>query len=79
MEKFARLDSVTGKGMNSGFVIEHLDFYCESEINALTKVQTLGYKTLEEAYNDEVYYYTEWEDIDEDCYYDEFGNEYATN
>ena len=31
---------------------------------------------LNESFNEEEYYYTEWEEIDDDVYYDEDGNEY---
>ena len=33
---------------------------------------------LNEAYEQEEYYYTEWEEIDDDVYYDEDGNELKT-
>ena len=31
---------------------------------------------LQYAYDSDVLYYTEWEEIDDDCYYDAEGNEY---
>lgn len=33
---------------------------------------------LQYAYDNDVLYYTEWEEIDDDVYYDENGNEYET-
>ena len=63
-EKFARKDSVTGKGINNGFCFNDGDFYCASSLDALAKCEELGFKTMEEAYNENVYYWTEWEEED---------------
>jgi len=41
------------------------------EMLAMTDEQLMQY-----AYDNDVLYYTEWEEIDDDCYYDEDGNEY---
>ncbi|WP_412464175.1 hypothetical protein [Flavobacterium mekongense] len=77
LEKFARKSSVTGKGMNEGYVFEMHGFYCEEENEARDKAMELGYNSLEEAYKDEAYYWTQWEEIEEDeNYYDADGNEY---
>lgn len=65
-QKFSRKCSVTGNGMNEGYVFRDGDMYF-SKIEDLTKhILSLGYKTLEEAYPNE-YYYTDWED--NDCQY----------
>lgn len=78
-ERYARRDSITGLGMNEGWCFGEGDFYCADEENALIYAKELGYESIQEAYEDEAGYWTTWEEIDEDCYYDEFGNEYATN
>ncbi|MBS3914844.1 MAG: hypothetical protein KG003_10105 [Bacteroidetes bacterium] len=78
LEKFARKSSVTGNGMNEGFVFESYGFYCESEEEAREKAIELGYNSLDEAYKDEAYYWTQWEEIEEgENYYDAEGNEYT--
>jgi hypothetical protein len=41
------------------------------EMLAMTDEELMQY-----AYDNEVFYYTEWEEIDDDVYYDEDGNEY---
>jgi len=61
MEKFARIDSVTGEGINEGYCFNDGDFYCGSSLDALDKCEELGYLTMEEAYDDGIYYWTEWE------------------
>lgn len=78
-ERYARRDSITGLGMNEGWCFGEGDFYCADEEKALIYAKELGYNSIDEAYEDEAGYWTTWEEIDEDCYYDEFGNEYATN
>lgn len=78
-EKYARKDSVTGKGMNDGFCFDDGDFYCASSLDALAKCEELGYKTMEEAYNEEAYYWTEWEIEEGENYFDEHGNEFDEN
>jgi hypothetical protein len=76
IEKFARKDSVTGKGMNDGYCFGDGDFYCVSGLDALQKCEELGYKTMEEAFEDEAYYWTTWEAEEEETYFDENGYEW---
>ena len=61
-EMFARKCDITGQGMNKGFCFGDGSFYCMNESDAITKAIELGYDSLEEAYEDEAYYYTEWND-----------------
>lgn len=75
-EKYARRDSVTGLGMNEGYCFDDGDFYCYSEADALAKCKELGYDSLDAAYKDSVYYWTKWEEVDDDLYYDAEGYEY---
>jgi hypothetical protein len=86
MEKFARKCSVTGEGMNEGFVIGDGDFYIKYEKDLITFLrdndefprenESLSDDfIMDEAYNLGEYYYTEWEDEDDYEYYeDENGN-----
>ena len=59
---FARKCSVSGVGMNNGWYFENHDFYASTKEIALAKAIELGYKSLDEAYNENDCYYTEWED-----------------
>ena len=85
MEQFARKCSATGKGMNEGYVFNdgEMYFYNESDlINFLRNRDVEGNKDLsddfllKESYDLEEYYYTEWDEIDEDEWYDADGNLY---
>lgn len=64
--KYARQCSVTGEGMNKGFCICDGAYYVSEEVGIewWLKEHT-SYKTAQEAYDDEYYYYTEWEDEDD--------------
>lgn len=85
MKQFARKCSVTGKGINEGYVFNdgELYFYNESDLlSFLRNRDTEGNENLsdefilKEAYDLEEYYYTEWNEIDEDEWYDSNGNEF---
>jgi hypothetical protein len=83
MEKFARKNSVTGKGMNEGYVFNDGEKYFETEKELITflrsREEVLSELTnefiLKESYDLEEYYYTTWEE--DENYYDEDGNEYT--
>ena len=75
-EKFARKDSVTGKGINEGFCFGDGEAYFEEEEDAETHAISLGYKNLKEAYRDEAYYFTEWEVEEGETWFDADGNEF---
>lgn len=74
MKKFARQCDATGKGMNEGFVFGNGEMYFSEEIYALEYAIKIGYDNLDDAYNDDAYYYTEWDEVDEDEWYDEDGS-----
>ena len=91
MERYARKCDATGRGMNEGYVVgagdlhfsekQHLLVYLRGvEWEDSNGVSSSDMKTdddlMDYFYNEEFYYYTEWEEIDEDLYYDEDGNEY---
>jgi hypothetical protein len=79
MEKFARVNSVTSKGMNEGYCFNDGEFYCETEEEAKNYVESLGLNWEEELEtvngDDEWFYFTEWEVEEGDDYYDAEGNE----
>lgn len=95
MEKFARKCDKTGKGMNQGFCVGDGEFYFSEEKFLIEWLRTQDFVTAEGkkansfsdedlkewAYNDEVYYWTEWnvEDDEDDTHYDEAGNLYDEN
>lgn len=78
MEKFARRCDITGRGMNEGYCFGDGEHYACDEESALQIAKLYGYigntYNLEDAYKDGVYYYTEWDEVDEDEWYDEDGS-----
>ena len=68
--KFARRCDVTNKGMNEGYCIDGGGMYIASEVDMLKHLEEhTAYASMEEAFEDEYCYYTEWSDLDEDGYY----------
>ena len=80
MKKYARKSDVDGKGMNSGYCFGDGDFYCQNDEQAKQYVESLGLDWEEELnkFNtrEEWFYYTDWEEIDNDEYFDAQGNKY---
>ena len=83
MDKYARKCDATGRGMNEGFVVGDGELYFSDEKHLIDWLRGRGGMenlsdefVLNEAYEQEEYYYTEWEEIDDDVFYDEDGNEY---
>ena len=66
MEKYARKCSITGKGMNEGYCFGDGEMYCINKKDAIKIAKERGSKSLKEAFEDEDYYYTTWEELDED-------------
>lgn len=79
MEKFARRCDVTGKGMNEGYLV--FGDYAKDLLSADILAQKHGYNNFTEAHeedeNQDSCYWTEWDEIDEDDYYDADGNNYV--
>ena len=83
---FARKCSVTGKGMNEGYCILDGMMYIENDDDIIKHLREIDYPfdgakisdeiLLDEAYNSDYYYHTEWDELDEDEAYDEDGNAY---
>ena len=64
--KFPRRCDITGRGMWEGYCFGDGQDYAIDKAGATTLAMQYGYDTLEEAYEDGAYYYTTWEDIDEE-------------
>ncbi len=75
-KKFARRCDATGEGMNEGFVFGDGEKYFKHKKDATKYAKEIGYKTLQEAYDDEAYYWTEWEELDGNTYFDAKGKEH---
>lgn len=87
IEKYARICTATGKGINEGFCVGDGAEYFKEEKDLVEYLRKReGAKTnltdeflLKEAYDLEEYYYTEWEIEEGENYFDEAGNEYDEN
>lgn len=79
---YPRVCEVTGKGMFSGFLIGGHSTLADGQDEKVLEIcKEEGYKTMEEAYEDEFYCWTEWEfgrgELEEQGYcYDADGQEY---
>jgi hypothetical protein len=78
LQKWARVDTKTGKGMNEGYCVNDGDAYFENESDLIEYLRSLiddkgeGLSDdfiLSDAYDNDVYCYTEWELEDEMYYY----------
>ena len=67
--KFARKCNATGYGMNSGWVFDDDMNYFKYECDATQHAKDKGYSSLEEAYDNDICYYTEWDEVDSDEWY----------
>lgn len=65
---FARRCSYCFEGMNSGWIVDDGDTYIKHEETALAIAKSKGHNSIEEAYEHDEMYYTEWE-IDEDMHF----------
>jgi hypothetical protein len=89
MERFARKCDATGRGMNRGYVVGDGEMYFSEEqdliewLKDVAKEESLEFESdelmMEHYYVEELYYYTEWDEIDDDEWYDEDGNLYDDN
>lgn len=64
MNYYARQCSATGEGMDEGWHVEHDGLYFKYKEDALKYVATLEYNSIDDAYDDEIIYYTHWHDDD---------------
>lgn len=75
---FARKCDVTGKGMNWGYCFYDGEAYAIDEESAITIALKYGFDSLDKAYENDAYYFTEWEFEEvmyQGHYYDENGNQ----
>jgi len=63
--KFARQCSITGEGMDEGWFSDEADKYFKYEKDALKCCIEYGYKNIDEAYNNDFIYWTQWNDKDD--------------
>lgn len=91
MEKFARRCDITGRGMNEGYVVGDGELFFGNEEDLLYHLRELDWEDcnglkskdlevdqlLEYFYNENYYYYTEYDEVDDDEWYDAEGNEYT--
>jgi len=55
-----RIDSDTGEKITQGFIFDDGEYYTGSEEKALEYAKKLGFKNLDESYEAERHYWTEW-------------------
>lgn len=68
--KFPRRCDITGMGMWEGYCFGDGQDYAMDKPSAEKLAKQYGYDTLEEAFEDGAYYFTEWEELDEDEWYE---------
>ena len=91
MEKFARRCDATGRGINEGYVVGDGELYFSTQEHLIDYLRGLDWEDADGKrsndieddaelmnyfYREDAYYYTEWDEVDEDEYYDAEGNEY---
>ena len=60
--KFIRKCDITGEEMKEGYCILDGEKYIKSHLNMLQHItDSTDYSTIDEAYEDDYYYYTEWD------------------
>ena len=86
MEKFARRCDATGRGMNEGYVFGDGELCFAEEKDLIDHLRGLDWddakhieddaELLDYFYKEDMYYYTEWDEVDEYEWYDAEGNEF---
>jgi hypothetical protein len=61
-----RTCSITGNRFKAGFYFESLGIYVENEEHALFVAKANGFKNLDESYEMEFHYYSEWDEEEEE-------------
>jgi|13_taG_2_1085334.scaffolds.fasta_scaffold02709_16 hypothetical protein len=75
--KYARKCDITGKGMNEGYCIQDGLMYVKNDFDMLQHiVDETDYDSIEDAYEDDYYYFTDWFDTidEEEEWYTEDGS-----
>jgi hypothetical protein len=65
-DKAHRISDATGKPMSEGYCFGDGEYYCESNEEAEAYAKRIGYGSLTEAYVNSEYYYTSWEEGEEE-------------
>ena len=60
-DTYARVCNATGEGMNEGWIFEGSDMYFKYADDARDYANKIGYSSIQEAYDADECYYTEWE------------------
>ena len=78
LEKYARINDCTSKGMYEGYCFNDGEYYCETELEAKIYVESLALNWEEELLTidteEEWFYWTNWIDTDDGVFYDFNGN-----
>ena len=61
-----RVCSITGEGMNEGWITEDYATYFKYETDALKWCKEQGYETIDDAYDADMIYWTNWEEEPDD-------------
>lgn len=61
---YARKCDITGEGMNSGYCFGDGEEYAKTKSDARKLAEQRGYESLEQAFEDDAYYWTTWEQDD---------------
>lgn len=83
--KYARKCDITNEGMNEGYCILDGMMYIKNDFDMLQHItDETDYNDIEEAYEDDYYYYTDWECPDDIKYVEVNGlliniEEYESN
>lgn len=83
MEKYARKCSATGRGMNYGYVVLDGEYYFSEDkyliewLRSRDNTEGLSDDYLfTESFQLDEWYYTEWQEVDDDSWFDADGNQY---
>ena len=68
--KFPRKCDLTHMGMWEGYCFGDGQDYAINKAGAVVLAMRYGYETLEEAWEDDAYYFSEWQELDEDGWYE---------
>lgn len=75
-ERYPRFCDETKKGIFVGYVFDEGDYICSTDEEVEKMCKEHGYDSREEAFEDGLYYYTEWEECDEDWWYEKDGDDW---
>lgn len=75
-ERYPRFCDETKEGIFVGYVFDDGDYICSTDEEVEKMCKEHGYDSREEAYEDGLYYYTEWEECDEDWWYEKDGDDW---